>query len=132
METNAEKDMQKTQSLDDAIKNDGEDKTIKVVLKRELSSLQFTEVMKQRVVERAKPSFWERELCIPVPLFATVCLLVVLIVFPFFWYPNKSEYAGPHSGQGDAEHNSRVVATQFVVINGGVFNENELRKGWSH
>lgn len=50
---------------------------IKQKLHAAATSLQFSEEMKQAVLQRAKPSIWEREITIPIPALAIVIVLMI-------------------------------------------------------
>lgn len=52
---------------------------IKRQLEAELSEIEFTETMKRHVMNKRKPTFWEREVTIPLVPVSFVLLLCVVI-----------------------------------------------------
>ncbi|CAH0117961.1 MULTISPECIES: hypothetical protein [unclassified Paenibacillus] len=108
---------------------------IRSALERELADAEFTDIMKRRVLQRAKPSFWEREIRIPGSAAAAVCLLV--IAGGWLWLDcadSSSSYL--KQMQAVIEEERRDIGTveryesELIAMNGGVYYKEQLQKGW--
>ncbi|WP_409342970.1 hypothetical protein [Paenibacillus sp. MBLB4367] len=101
-------------------------------LERELSQTAFREELKLRVLQRAKRSFWEREVRIPVSAAVIVCLLLSAVVG--VWVQRSVHHAPvPPSAErerGDGANGSAGPEERtFVVLNGGVYNARSFGEG---
>jgi hypothetical protein len=101
-------------------------------LENELTQVQFDETMKMRVLQRAKRSFWEREIRIPGSAAVAVCLL--LVGAGGLWFAQSAKHA-PVPGMAGQEIKNETNPSvrserQFVVLNSGVYSEKILREGW--
>lgn len=109
---------------------------IRSALERELADAEFTDAMKRRVLQRAKPSFWEREIRIPGSAAAAVCLLV--IAGGWLWLDRADSSSSPYLKQMQAvvEEERRDIGTEerydseLIAMNGGVYYKEQLQKGW--
>lgn len=91
----------------------------KLMIKKELteivSPIHFTEEMKQNVLNKAKPSIWEREITISIPLAAITIILMIGI--GAISLPSKESV---HSVE-------QVVKNQVTSIDTGTFWESDLK-----
>lgn len=80
----------------------------------------FNEQMKQNVMNRAKPSIWEREIMIPLPVFL-VPLLFVLVSIGALSLDGAERFE-------QKKPNQDWHTTDIIILDSGVFYERDLEK----
>lgn len=88
-------------------------------LEEELSKVVFTDQMKERVMASVQPSFWEREIQIPIYAVPAAALL-----FIFLWQGFQPAAHFPRMPEQTASSNEQ----QYVVVAGGLFPREVLEK----
>lgn len=90
---------------------------IKQELTKLVSPIQFTEEMKQGVLQKAKPSIWEREISLTIPIATFTILLAIGIGVVSM---NFTKYIAPQK---------TIVNDSIVNITTGTFWESDIRGG---
>lgn len=85
---------------------------IKHQLDDEMNHIRFTESMKRKVLNRRKPSFWEREVCIPVVPIACTLLIIIAVGIGINVSIEKPKLSN--------------TSPSYVTIGGAVFHESLL------
>ncbi|GIP34016.1 hypothetical protein [Paenibacillus sp. J2TS4] len=94
---------------------------MKEQLQKEMAGIEFTEAMKTQVLRDAKRSFWEREVYIPPALLAGVVgVFVIFGVLAFTPITSNPSTTTVSAGQ------------KLIVLNSGVFYEEQLEAGGNH
>ncbi|RJX36980.1 hypothetical protein D3P09_26115 [Paenibacillus pinisoli] len=103
----------------------GEDKELRDQLRREMEPVVFSEEMQTAVLRHAsapKPSWWNREIRIPVPVMAAI--LVLIIAAPVYGWQQahsmKTNIVAKNTSK-DAERQERII-----VSAAGVFYASQL------
>jgi hypothetical protein len=88
-------------------------------LEKAVHNIHFDEHMKQHVLNHAKPSFWEREIQIPISFIVVPALLMVIVSVGLF---HAHTWFGTDSKKGLHDPN------KMVTLHSGTFYEQELEK----
>ncbi len=100
------------------VQNETEVLNLKQNLHEVVASLHFSDEMKQAVLDRAKPSIWEREITIPIPALAIA--IVLMMGIGILNYP-ESESIIPAEQQ--TEQN------RVIDMGTGIFWESDIKGG---
>lgn len=102
------------------------DNELREDLRNELRGVVFNEAMKEKVIQQVnqKPSFWKKEITIPVPAIAVV--LVLLIAIPVIgWRQAASLQTKPLTAEQPYQADKQ---DRLIVSAAGVFYESRLEK----
>lgn len=110
------------------MKQEHETQSVRKQLDVELAAVNFDEQLQRNVLKQAcPPSFWNRELRIPVvAVVAVFCMVIAVPVIGWQQLTSSTTILQPEKVELQPEQDDKII-----MLAGGAYYESELLEGWS-